>query len=144
MTIKKKFSQKQISQLLKISKNYLFIDKAFNITPGVSGQASKKIYLKDWFLKSHFTNDPTMPGSLQIEAMLQTIVTTIYCDKKFKYNKSLIVKLNTSFYKKISKSGKIIIDAKILKRKKNFIQARAHVFFNKERISEGNFNYINV
>ena len=144
MKTKKKFSQKQISELLKISKNYLFIDKAFNIIPGVSGQGSKKINLKDWFLKSHFINEPTMPGSLQIEAMLQTVVTTIYSDKKFKYKKSLIVKLNTNFYKKIDKSGKIIIKAKILKKTKNYIQARADVFFNKEKISDGNFSYINV
>ena len=64
-------------------------------------------------LKSHFKNEPTMPGSLLIEAMLQTVVTIIYSDDKFKFKRSLIVKTQTSFFQKIDKSGIIIIKAKI-------------------------------
>ena len=42
-----------------------------------------------------------MPGSLLIEAMLQTVVTIIYSDDKFKFKRSLIVKTQTSFFKKL-------------------------------------------
>ena len=41
-----------------------------------------RIKLSDWFFKSHFIGEPTMPGTLQIEAMLQTTVYLIY--KSFK------------------------------------------------------------
>ena len=65
-----------------------------------------------------------MPGSLLIEAMLQTVVTIIYSDDKFKFKRSLIVKTQTSFFQKIDKSGIIIIKAKILKKTNNFILAK--------------------
>ena len=88
------FDKKKISELTRISKKFLFIDKAYDIKPGAH---KRKISLSDWFLKSHFKNEPTMPGSLLIEAMLQTVVTIIYSDDKFKFKRSLIVKPNSFF-----------------------------------------------
>ena len=138
------FDQKKISELTRISKKFLFIDKAYDIKPGAHGKSRKKISLSDWFLKSHFKNEPTMPGSLLIEAMLQTVVTIIYSDDKFKFKRSLIVKTQTSFFKKIDKSGIIIIKAKILKKTNNFILAKAEVYFKNQKICDGIFHYINV
>jgi 3-hydroxymyristoyl/3-hydroxydecanoyl-(acyl carrier protein) dehydratase len=55
-----------------------FLDEALIIpTGGGSGQgyihAAKKVNPDDWFFKAHFYQDPVMPGSLGVEAILQAM-----------------------------------------------------------------------
>ena len=93
----------QLSTLLRISNPFLMIDKVTNIIPSFSGRGSKHINKDEWFYKCHFTDEPIMPGALQIEAMLQTIVAIIYSDtkwiNKFKYTIAcfFVIKINVCF-----------------------------------------------
>lgn len=50
---------------------YLMIDYATQIFPGISAKGYKNLTSNDWFFKIHFENDPSMPGMLQIEALVQ-------------------------------------------------------------------------
>ena len=54
------------------------IDYAEEIVPGKSAHGVKKLTQDDWFFKCHLQRELVMPGVLQIEAMLQTLVLTIY------------------------------------------------------------------
>ena len=58
----------------------------------------------EWFYKCHFWGDPVMPGMLQVEAMLQTIVSVLYLSDNKINRKYLITKSETNFYKKVSGS----------------------------------------
>ena len=94
------------------------LDKMYDVYPGKSGYGYKKLKKNEWFFKSHFVDEPMMPGTLQIEAMLQTIVSIIYLDKKYKSKKSLITKTSVNFFSKIDKPGELIVKAFI---SKNFV-----------------------
>ena len=79
-------NKKQIIKLLQIESPFLMLDKIINLTNGKSAIGIKKITKDEWFYKCHFLDHPIMPGALQTEAMLQTVVM-IYC-----HHKKIIIK----------------------------------------------------
>ena len=136
--------KKELSKLIRISDPFLMIDKIVNLIPGQSGTAIKNIGKEEWFYKSHFTDEPVMPGTLQVEAMLQTIVAIVYSNPDMKNKKNcLITKAATNFYPKINAVGELKIEAKIVKNDRGAIEAKAIVFFNNKKSSDGLYKYFN-
>ena len=83
-----------------------------------------------------------MPGTLVEEAMLQTIVSTLYSNKKFSNKICLITSAKTNFYTKVSKPTTLRIYVKILKIKKLGIETSGIVKDHKnKKIASGNYNY---
>ena len=118
------------------------IDKINNIKNLKSATGIKKINKNSWFFKCHFTNQPMMPGSLIQEAILQTIIATLYSSKKFKNRICLITSSQTNFYTKVDKPTILKIDIKILKITKFKIETTAVVLNNKNvKIASGNYKY---
>ena len=56
---------------------YLLIDVVEAVIPGESAKGYKNLTANDWFFKCHFPGDPSMPGMLQIEAMVQLCALSI-------------------------------------------------------------------
>jgi len=138
----KKIDKKKIISLIKITHPFLMIDKLKNIKNLKSATGIKKINKNSWFFKCHFTNQPMMPGSLIQEAILQTIIATLYSSKKFKNKICLITSSQTNFYTKVDKPTLLKIDIKILKITKFKIETTAVVFNNKNiKIASGNYKY---
>ena len=94
---------KSISKTLKIKKPFLMVDKITNIVLKKKCIGHKKINLNDWFFKSHFVDEPTMPGTLLTESMLQTTVFLIYKSIKLKDERCIITSMKTKFFNKINK-----------------------------------------
>ena len=138
----KNLNKKQIISLMKIKSPFLMIDKIKNIIDLKSSLGIKKINKNSWFFKCHFINDPLMPGTLVEEAMLQTIVSTLYSNKKFSNKIYLITSAKTNFYTKVSKPTTLRIYVKILKIKKLGIETSGIVKDHKnKKIASGNYNY---
>lgn len=138
----KKLDKKKIISLIKIIDPFLMIDKINNIKNLKSATGIKKINKNSWFFKCHFTNQPMMPGSLIQEAILQTIIATLYSSKKFKNRICLITSSQTNFYTKVDKPTILKIDIKILKITKFKIETTAVVLNNKNvKIASGNYKY---
>ena len=138
----KKIDKKKIISLIKITHPFLMIDELKNIKNLKSATGIKKINKNSWFFKCHFTNQPMMPGSLIQEAILQTIIATLYSSKKFKNRICLITSSQTNFYTKVDKPTLLKIDIKILKITKFKIETTAVVLNNKNiKIASGNYKY---
>jgi 3-hydroxyacyl-[acyl-carrier-protein] dehydratase len=136
--------KKELSKLIKISDPFLMIDRVVDLIPGQSGVGMKSINNEEWFYKSHFIDEPVMPGTLQVESMLQTIVSIVYSDLSMKNKRNcLITKSTTNFYSKICTAGDLKIEAKIIKNQRGAIEAKATVFFNNKKTSDGLFKYFN-
>ena len=133
----------ELSTLLRISDPFLMIDEVIDIIPNISGHGFKHLKKDEWFYKCHFTNEPIMPGTLQVEAMLQTIIAIIYSDSKLIKKNSLITKASANFYLKINTSGKLTINAQINKNERGIVQGKADVFFDNKKASDGIFKFIN-
>ena len=83
-----------------------------------------------------------MTGTLQTEAMLQTIISLIYFSSSNEEN-CLITISSANCFSKITKKGEMIIDAEILSNKNGAIEAKASIFFNKKKVSSGVFKFFN-
>ena len=132
-----------LSKILRISDPFLMIDKAYNITPGKSGLGSKILLKDSWFYKCHFVDAPVMPGTLQVEAMLQTVIAVIYCSTNSENKNCLITKSSSNFYSKVDKEGELKVNAEILSNNRGAIEAKANIFFNDLKVSDGSFKFFN-
>ena len=138
----KSLNQKKIIYLTKIKKPFLMINSVKKIVPLKSGLGICKIKNNSWFFKSHFINDPVMPGTLVQESMLQTIVSILYSNKKFKNKICLIIHANTSFFSKVTTQNTLNIKVKIKKITKTKIEAFAEVHDSRKiKIASGLFKY---
>ena len=138
----KKLSKKKIILLTKITEPFLMIDSIVVISDLKSAIGKKKINKNSWFFKCHFINQPIMPGTLIEEAMLQTIVATLYSNKKFKNKICLITSCRTNFYSKVDLPTTLSINIKISKITKLKVETNAVVKNHKNiKIASGNYNY---
>lgn len=138
---KKKYFKKDLKKLLNIDLDFLIIDE-FSLTKSFKSGISTINYNKSKnYYHSHFINDPTMPGTLQTEAMLQTIVSIVYLSD-LNIRKCLITKYNLSFINKIEKPSKLTITANIKFFNRGVINATASISNNKKKFSYGEFNFI--
>ncbi len=138
----KKLDKKKIISLTKIIHPFLMIDYIKNVVNLKSATGIKKVNKNSWFFKCHFTDQPMMPGTLLEEAMLQTIVATLYLSKKFNDKVCLITSSKTNFYSKVDKPTILKIDIKILKITKLKVETHAIVKNLKNiKIASGNYNY---
>jgi 3-hydroxyacyl-[acyl-carrier-protein] dehydratase len=132
-----------LKNILKISDPFVMIDKVTNIMPFKEGIGVKNIRKNEWFYKCHFFNDePMMPGTLQIEAMLQTTIAVLFLKNK-QIEKYLITKCESNFFSKIRSAGTMKVIIQIIKEKNGIIESRGEIFFNKKKISNGIFKFIN-
>jgi len=132
-----------LKNILKISDPFLMIDKVTNIMPFKEGIGVKNIKKNEWFYKCHFfNNEPMMPGTLQIEAMLQTTIAVLFLKNK-QIEKYLIAKCESNFFSKIRSAGTMKVIIEIIKEKNGIIQSRGEIFFSKKKISNGIFKFIN-
>ena len=90
----------QIAQYLEISPPFLMIDYVKEIIPGKSAHGIKKLTENDWFFKCHMQRELVMPWTLQIEAMLQTLVLSIYTMKGHKGNFPISVILTQNCFQR--------------------------------------------
>lgn len=138
----KQLNKKKIISLTKITDPFLMVDNIKNILNLKSATGIKKVNKNSWFFKCHFINQPMMPGTLIEEAMLQTIVATLYSSKKFKDKICLITSSKTNFYSKVDKPTILNIGIKVLKITKLKVETTAIVKNHKNiKIASGNYNY---
>ncbi len=141
--IKVTLEKDDLSKLLRIADPFLMIDKAYNIIPGKSGLGIKILSEDSWFYKCHFVDSPVMPGTLQVEAMLQTVIAVIYCSANLEDKNCLITKSSSNFYSKVEKEGELKINAEILNNNRGAIEAKANIVFNELKVSDGSFKFFN-
>ena len=129
-------------EILKIKKPFLMLDKITNFKKNKSCVGHKNIRLSDWFFKSHFIDEPTMPGTLQIEAMLQTTVYLIYKSLNKTDERCIISNISTRLQNKINNSGNLKIYSKIVKIRKGTVQSESYIIFNKKMTCSGKYFFI--
>tara|TARA_B100000787_G_scaffold57196_1_gene41595 strand:+ start:1608 stop:2042 length:435 start_codon:yes stop_codon:yes gene_type:complete len=138
----RELNKKKIISLTKITKPFLMVDNIKNILNLESATGIKKVNKNSWFFKCHFINQPMMPGTLLQEAMLQTIIATLYSSKKFKDKICLITSCKTNFFSKVDKPTVLSINIKILNITRLKVEATAIIKNHKNiKIASGNYNY---
>lgn len=93
---------------------YLMIDYVDEVIPGKRARGFKNLTANDWFFKCHFPGDPSMPGMLQIEALVQMFALTVLT---LDGNKGKVAYLtsanNLKFAKKVKPGDKFEIETEL-------------------------------
>ena len=136
------FNIDQIIEYLGITPPFLMIDYAKEIVPGKSAHGVKKLTQDDWFFKCHLQRELVMPGVLQIEAMLQTLVLTIYTMEGHQGKFSYISNINTKLISKVSPDSQFDIHADLLSYKRGIAKGVAVGKVNDTKVCQGEFTFI--
>ena len=136
------FNIDQIIECLEITPPFLMIDYAEEIVPGKSAHGVKKLTQDDWFFKCHLQRELVMPGVLQIEAMLQTLVLTIYTMEGHQGKFSYISNINTKLISKVSPDSQFDIHADLLSYKRGIAKGVAVGKVNDTKVCQGEFTFI--
>ena len=131
-----------LKKMLRISDPFLFIYAVDSIVPKKSGIGRKLLKQDEWFFKSHFTDEPVMPGTLQTECMLQTIIAVAMSGTPSEKNNHLVVKSSVNFFSTITYSGSIKVKANITGVGKGSFQADAELVFEDSLIANGKFRFV--
>ena len=136
------FNIDQIIEYLEITPPFLMIDYAKEIVPGKSAHGIKKLTQDEWFFKGHLQRELVMPGVLQIEAMLQTLVLTIYTMEGHQGKFSYISNINTKLISKVSPDSQFDIHADLLSYKRGIAKGVAVGKVNDTKVCQGEFTFI--
>ena len=131
----------QISKYLDISPPFLMIDYVKKIIPGESAYSIKKLNIDNWFFQCHMQKEPIMPGTLQIEAMLQTLVLIIYTMDGHKGKYSYISDIKTKLITKVSPGNKLEIFADLKSYNRGIAKGIATGIINNNTICSGEFTF---
>ena len=134
--------RQDIEELLGIAYPFLRVER---VQWDVSTRTARSATFIDesiWFYKCHFIDEPMMPGVLQTEAMLQTIVTALCVEHKINAKHCLVNKSSVDFFDKIQGKGVIDIIAQLSIERSGIISATAVLNFNGHKTASGSFRFI--
>lgn len=137
-----KLNVDEIAQYLEITPPFLMIDYVDEIIPGKSARGIKNLREDDWFFKCHLQRELAMPGTLQIEAMLQTLVLTIYTMEGHKGKFSYITNIGTKLFSKVSPGNQLVLDANLLSYKRGMAKGVAEGRVDGAKVCQGEFTFI--
>ena len=114
-------------QLLPHGAEFRFIDRLTSLIPGQSGAGEYTVRGDEPFLRGHFPGEPLLPGVLLVEAAAQLAGVVAQSDPQIPPLKNL--KLTALRQVKILGTAKpggiILVEAKIIGRLGNLVQAQA-------------------
>ena len=135
-------TNKEIIEYLEITPPFLMIDSVKEIVPGKKSYAVKKLNQDDWFFNCHLEKEKLMPGALIIEAMLQTLVLTIYTMDGHKGKLSFVTDITTKLFSKVSPDSQLDIYADLLSYKRGIAKGIVVTQVNNLKVSQGEFTLI--
>ena len=136
------FNTDEIIDYLEITPPFLMIDHVEKIVPGKSCYAIKKLKQEDWFFNCHLEKEKLMPGVLQIEAMLQTLVLAIYTMEGHKGKLSFVTDVSTKLLSKVSPDSQLDIYADLLSYNRGIAKGVVKTKVNNIKVCEGELTLI--
>ena len=107
----------------------LFIDKIVDTIPGEEANSIKCFSYNEWFFPAHFEDDPSVPGFILVESMVQTFIMTFLTLEEHKGKKTNFIGINNVKFKKMVIPGDLLeINAKLLSFKRGIAKGTAEGF----------------
>ena len=123
-----------IPEILEYQQNrfpLLFVDRIDELIPGESATGVKNFTYNEWFFPAHFEGDPSVPGFVLIESLVQTFIMTFLSIPEHMGKQTSFIKLNNaSFLRKIVPGDQLIIKATLNSFKRGLAIGNASGFIN--------------
>lgn len=132
----------KIQKLTKVLGKLNMLDEIYSYKIREKIYAKKKLHGNEWFYKIHLKDRPLMPGILQSEAMLQSIICLLHLDEKNKFYDFLIFNSKNTFYAEIKGAKTLRIFSNILEIKDNYVRAKSVLKIQTKIMAKGEFTFI--
>lgn len=118
----------------------LFVDKIVEVVPGLSATGIKCFSYNEWFFPAHFEDEPSVPGFIQIETLVQTFIMTFLSIQENRGKKTNFVSVdNVKFRRMIVPGEQMIINAKLDSFKRGIAKGSAESFVDGEPACRADF-----
>lgn len=118
----------------------LFIDKIIDVIPGESATGIKSFSYNEWFFPAHFEDDPSVPGFVQIETLVQTFIMTFLTIDEHRGKKTNFLNIdNVKFRRMIVPGEQLIVYAKLESFRRGIAKGYAESFVNDEPACRADF-----
>tara|TARA_A100001011_G_C14233037_1_gene809734 strand:- start:565 stop:1029 length:465 start_codon:yes stop_codon:yes gene_type:complete len=118
----------------------LFIDKIVDTIPGVEANSVKCFSYNEWFFPAHFEDDPSVPGFILVESMVQTFIMTFLTLDEHKGKKTNFISIDKVKFKKMVVPGDLLrIKAKLNSFKRGIAKGSAEGYIDNELACKGEF-----
>lgn len=92
----------------------LFVDRVFDVIPGVKASGLKVFTYNEWFFPAHFDDEPNVPGFIQVESLVQTFIMSFLSQEELRGKKTNFLTINNvKFKRKIVPGDTLIIEASL-------------------------------
>ncbi len=89
-----------------------FLDRITEAKPGAYVKGYKNFTFNEWFFPAHFTDEPNVPGFVQVETMAQTFIMTFLTMPENKGKKTGFISINNArFRRKIVPGDRLDLEA---------------------------------
>lgn len=118
----------------------LFIDKIVDTTPGEEANSIKCFSYNEWFFPAHFEDDPSVPGFILVESMVQTFIMTFLTLEEHMGKKTNFISINNVKFKKMVIPGDLLqINAKLKSFKRGIAKGTAEGFVDGDLVCKAEF-----
>lgn len=118
----------------------LFIDNAFDVFPGLSAKATKCFSYNEWFFPAHFDDEPSVPGFILVETLVQTFIMTFLTLDEHKGKKTNFVSIdNVKFKRKIVPGERLFINAHLNSLRRGIAKGSAEGFVDNQLACTADF-----
>lgn len=119
------FEKMELCSYLDIDPPFLLLDQIDNLIPGIEASGVKFLDNLDWFFLCHMKKNPVMPGVLQVEALLQTMVMVIYAIDGHRGKMAYVNKVTAQFLDKVAPNSELRTYAKVDSYKRGLVKGGA-------------------
>ncbi len=106
----------------------LFVDWITEAVPGKYAKGYKNFTFNEWFFPAHFSDEPNVPGFIQIEALTQVFLMTFLTLPGYKGKKTGFIDVHHHFWKKIVPGNRLNIEAQLNSFKRGIAKGTAKGF----------------
>ena len=118
----------------------LFIDKILDVIPGKSATGNKCFTYNEWFFPAHFEDEPSVPGFVQIETLVQTFIMTFLTLDEHKGKKTNFLSIdNVKFRRMIIPGDKLVVHAKLDSFRRGIAKGSAEGFVDNQLACRADF-----
>lgn len=111
----------------------LFIDFVDEVLPGIYAKGHKNFTYNEWFFPAHFTDEPNVPGFIQIEALTQMFLMTFLTIPENKGKKTGFISIeNAKFKRKIIPGERLDISSELKFNRRGLVKGSSVGYINGE------------
>lgn len=106
-----------------------FVDKITEVLPGKCAKGFKNFSYNEWFFPAHFSDEPNVPGFIQIETLTQVFLMTFLTLPEYKGKKTGFISIEEArFRKKIIPGDRLDIVAELISFKRGLAMGEVKGF----------------